>query len=171
MSIRLFSILPMVLACTVLSGCGSVNHNLKLKEDYALTQDTRIAVGKVQNATGKSFEDIDPEKMLKDALTEALQEKDLLWTANGKPVRIDAVIVEYEEGNAFKRWLLPGWGSTVLTVRATLREGDRLIGEAHARRTVSIGGGYSIGAWKSIFRDVTEDLVSDIQKKLEASSA
>ncbi len=152
-----------------LAACGQVRHKLELTDGYRTLADTRIVVGQVHDLSGK-HQDLKPAERLRNALVEALKAENLLWANDGKPLVLDAEIVEYEPGNAFKRWLLPGYGSTILSVRARLKEEDRTVGMAEARRTVSFGGGYSIGAWKGIFQDVAEDLVEDIQAKLNLAS-
>ncbi len=34
------------------------------------------------------------------------------------------------------------------------------------RRTVSMGGGYTVGAWKTIFAGVSDDLAAEIGSKI-----
>ena len=79
-----------------------------------------------------------------------------------------ADIVEYEPGDAFKRWLLPGWGATVLVVRGTLVDAEkRAVGSVEAKRTVEAGGGYTIGAWETVFRDIANDIVTKLREQLK----
>jgi hypothetical protein len=140
-------------------GCGSVQHKVSFQENYAIQPDTRLEVGKVTNETGQTF-DVDVVQMLTDGLSGALGEKKLLWTGGeAHKLVIDSKIVEYEKGDAFKRWLLPGWGATVLSVQAVLKDGDQSVGTAEARRTVSAGGGYTIGAWRTVFNSLANDVV------------
>ena len=72
-------------------------------------------------------------------------------------------------GNAFQRWLLPGWGSTVLAVRGTLR--DQPSGKSAAsidyQRSVHFGGLYTVGAWETIFPSVAGDIAQDLKVKIE----
>lgn len=146
-----------------LTGCGTVRHTLTLTPGYQPKTGTRVDVGKVSNETGKTFE-VDVEKFLSDALTEELRRGNLLWTGDNSPqLKVTSQVVDYKPGNAFKRWLLPGWGSTVLTVHSDLLEDGRLVGSAEARRTISIGGGYTIGAWRTVFASIAKDLVSDLR--------
>jgi hypothetical protein len=80
-----------------------------------------------------------------------------------------AQILDYERGDAFKRWLLPGYGSTVLSVRGELTDtaDGRLVGSFEARRTVSIGGAYSAGAWRTIFGKVAADVADDLEEAVK----
>ena len=85
---------------------------------------TKVVVGSVKNQTGQSF-DIDVEKMLADALNGALEKRNLKWAGGNFPMlELSAEIVEYTKGDAFKRWLMPGWGSTVLVVRGALTDAE-----------------------------------------------
>lgn len=157
-----------ILVMTIV-GCGAVHHTAKFESDFLPKPDTRVEVGTVVNETGQTF-DIDISKMFMDAIAEVLAKDDLLWTENlgSEHLIITTKIVEYEKGDAFKRWLLPGWGSTVLSVHCELKEstGGRMIGSVDARRTVSVGGGYTIGAWRTIMASVAKDVVKELRSKI-----
>jgi hypothetical protein len=148
----------------LLIACGTVEHAVRVEDEQAFSADTRIMVGEVANKTGESF-DVDIEAMLRDAMVNELARESLL----GQPgaaglVTMDVNIIEYRKGDAFKRWLWPGYGSTVLVVEATLldRQGN-VDATAQANRSVDAGGGYTVGAWEKIFKDVAADLVSDLK--------
>ncbi len=166
-SIKVILLLTISLSILLSVGCGTVRHSVDLQEDYAIKTDAKIEVGKVTNGTGLTF-DIDIEKLLADALEESLREEKLLSTIPREPrLIITSKIAEYEPGNAFKRWLLPGWGSTVLRIECDLMDANELIGSVKAERTVVIGGGYTIGEWKDIFEDVSKDIAKDIRKIID----
>src|SRR5262245_37034911 len=149
-----------------LYGCGTVDHKLTLTDNYTPPIGTAVEVGKVTNATGQAFE-VNVEQLLTEALSQQLQKEGMIPTqASANKIVMNSNIVEYDEGNAFKRWLLPGWGSTVLSVQCDLREGSQKVGSVDARRTVSFGGGYTIGAWRYIFAHLAEDVVEDLKAKL-----
>lgn len=154
----------LVAAMLLVAGCGTVEHKVSLDQGYRVEPGTKVVVGPVTNRTGQTF-DIDVEKMLADALAQTLQERNLGWTKEPAPkLTLATDIVEYSKGDAFKRWLLPGWGSTALVVRATLTDsGNRKVGTVEAKRTVDAGGGYTIGAWKTVFDDLARDVVSDLE--------
>lgn len=157
----------MLLAVFLLIGsCGTVQHSLKVDDSFTPQAGTLVEVGPVTNQTGHTFE-VNVDQLLANALTEELRSQKLLWTGgDSRRLVLVSTIVEYEEGNAFKRWMLPGWGATALTVRGDLKDGDRIVGSVDARRTVSAGGGYTIGAWKSIFGDLAKDIVADLRAKM-----
>ena len=157
-----------LIALLLVAGCGTVEHKVALDQQYSVLLGTKVVLGSVKNQTGQSF-DIDVEKMLADALGQALKERNLQWTGGSAPKLMLATdIVEYAKGNAFKRWLMPGWGSTVLVVRGALYESDgRKVGSVDAKRTVDAGGGYTIGAWETIFRKVADDIVSNLAEQVK----
>ncbi|MDR3154537.1 MAG: DUF4410 domain-containing protein [Deltaproteobacteria bacterium] len=82
-----------------------------------------------------------------------LETRNSQWT-------IDVEIKEYAPGNAFARWLMPGLGKTKLSVLARIEDPE---GNAAARipveRSIAMGGGFTIGAWKYVFDEVANELV------------
>ena len=156
-----------VLLMAVATGCGTVQHKVDFKSGYFPQTNTMIEVSSVTNETGETF-DINIEKMLSNALAEALRDEELLWTGNESPkLVLESKIIEYKKGDAFKRWLLPGWGSTVLIIQSDLRDNNGIVGSVEAKRTVSIGGGYTIGAWKTVFASIAKDVVKDLRKHIK----
>ena len=79
---------------------------------------------------------------------------------------MDTKIIDYAEGDAAKRWLMPGSGATILSIQSDLRDGNDVVGSVDARRTVSAGGLYSVGAWKIIFGDLADDVVTELVSKI-----
>jgi len=156
-----------LMVCVLLvAGCGSVRHASDFRTDLAA--EIKAQVGKVTNDTGKSF-NIDIEQMFADALDSRLRKYKLLGAgASGKTAVVNAKIIDYAKGNAFKRWLCPGFGTTVLSVYCEVRDkaSGKLLGAIEARRTVSMGGLYSINAWKSIFYGVAADVAKEFRKNI-----
>jgi hypothetical protein len=155
----------------VMAGCGAVQHSASLTPGFAAGPGTTVEVGSIVNATGRTY-DIDVVDMLETQLATALIDEQLATPGAGgtQPLALNVRIVEYDRGNAFKRWLLPGWGATVLSVECDLtrRSDGRKVGTVQARRTVSAGGGDTIGAWKGIFKDVAADVAKELRGKLRA---
>ena len=147
-----------------LVACGTVEHSVRVEDQQAFGVDTKVLVGDVANKTGESF-DIDIEVMLRDAMVNELAKANLLGQQGTRDlVTMNVNIIEYRKGDAFKRWLWPGYGSTVLVVEAVLMDAEGNVdATAQANRSVDAGGGYTTGAWKEIFEDVAADLVADLK--------
>ena len=150
-----------------LVACGTVEHSVRVEDQQAFRVTTKILVGEVDNKTGESF-DIDISAMLRDAMVNELAKENLLGQQGARDlVTMNVNIIEYRKGDAFKRWLWPGYGSTVLVVEATLLDAEGNVdATAQANRSVDAGGGYTTGAWKEIFEDVAADLVADLKVKI-----
>lgn len=163
--------LLIVISSILLAACGTAQHAVKVEDQQAFGSDTKIIVGEVANKTGESF-DIDVEGMLREAMNDELTKQKLLGAQDGPGVvTMNINIIEYRKGDAFKRWLWPGYGSTVLVVEAMLLDNEGNVdATAQANRSVDFGGGYTAGAWKKIFANVAEDLVSDLEKSITGSA-
>jgi len=161
-----FLLVMVIFIIFIASGCGTVRHTLDFQNNYVPQAGTKIEVGPVTNETGEKF-DIDVEKMLATALTDKLREKELMWEGkDGSKLTTKCKIVEYKKGDAFKRWLMPGWGSTALAVNCDLADSNNVVGIISARRTVDAGGGYTIGAWEKVFGQLAMDIVEDVQSHI-----
>jgi len=151
-------------------GCAATPDTADIKSGKLPKPGAKIAEGSVTNSSGESFE-FDIEAKLKNALISALKESDIY--SDGSTVKPDFLIslniTEYRPGNAFKRWLLPGYGSTVLSVSGDLKDvtDQSLIASIEHQRSVVAGGGYSIGAWDYIFPSMANDIAKDLKVKIE----
>ena len=166
-----------VIAALLLSGCGTAHHNVSFVPGYQPASTATITLGDVIDAA-PTFERDDEHKnfniakKLREQLASKLRDAGLCAdsTSAVQSLVLSVRIVNYEPGNAFKRWLMPGYGSTVLTVECALRDGAEKVATVNARRTVDGGGGYTIGAWETIFSSVAEDIVTGLKEKLRATS-
>lgn len=152
------------------TACAGPGLSVKGESDLLPRPGTLVELKDVKNAAGQTF-DVDVEEMLRKAMRAALQEEKLEWTAGACPDRFDLAlrIVEYRPGNAFQRWLLPGYGSTVLAVEGTLRDAQTgaMAGTIRHERSVHFGGAYTIGAWAYIFDQVADDLARDLKIRID----
>lgn len=158
--------------CLVLAGCGSAAQSTILEPGFELRPNPLISVGEITNVSPPYPNDeeveLDPLQELRTQLEQQLQENDMLMTQGsaGNTFALIPEIKEYRPGSAFKRWLWPGYGSTILWVESELREGNKKVGTISTKRTVDAGGAYTAGAYRSIFGSVAEDIVTDLKKKL-----
>lgn len=130
----------------------------------------RIELGAVANESGRTF-DVDAVALLTEAMASALRDRSLDWNpgAAGDHFVLSLAIREYRPGSAFKRWLVPGYGSTVLGVEGTLRDAatGALAATIVHRRSIFAGGAYTIGAWRNIFGWVAKDVAADLAVRIE----
>lgn len=128
----------------------------------------KIRVVDVSNETRELY-DVDVIGMMWSALEDSLRKRGMLWTpqAAGLPLTIEAHVLKYQEGSAWYRWILPPWGKTVLTATCDLKDSGRLVATAESKEAITFGHKtFTIGAWRKIFAEVAEDLVSQLTKKL-----
>ena len=161
----------LIILILFLGACGTAQHSVRVDDEQAFQPSTKVLVDKVTNKTGETF-DIDVEQMLRDAMDSELKKENLLaHTSDTGAVTMNLNIVEYSKGDAFKRWLMIGYGSTTLVIEATLLDTDGNVdATAQVSRSVDAGGQFTIGAWEYIFDKVAADLISDLKAKTEAKT-
>jgi hypothetical protein len=76
----------------LLVACGTAQHSVKVEDERAFHQDTKVEVGEVSNRTGETF-DIDVEGMLRTAMNNALTEENL----HSDPGSQNSIIMDREE--------------------------------------------------------------------------
>ena len=150
-------------------GCANVQHQASFNKNYLPKEDVCIKVAKAVNDTGYTF-DIDIEQMLANTLEEQLMEEDLLCLRKEESnLFMETRIIDYKKGSAFKRWMMPGWGATELSIRCELKDDkNNLVGSAMSSREIVAGGLYTIGAWETIFKDVANDVAEDLKDQIQA---
>jgi hypothetical protein len=160
--------IALAFAVVSLAGCAARSPQV-LGSAPELTTDARVEVGRVHAASG-AIGNVDAAGLLRTALEKQLERRAILWSAGGSGERVvlDCEILDYEPGNAFKRWLIPGYGATVLAVRGRLtnaRDGSAAGAFEHSRG-VYAGGAYTIGAWRRIFDSVASDIARDLDIRI-----
>jgi hypothetical protein len=157
--------MALALLLALSAGCGLVRTSATLNGN-AHVQPNRIGIAKITDTTTGVPNDINPSGLLREALEKRLdEEKRLIPTTEGNKLVLEATISDYKAGNAAKRLFLP-WGTTELEVKGSLKDMDgNIVGSVDAYRTVSIGGVFSVGAWKTIFADVADDIVEEIKRE------
>ena len=118
---RFIYILSALALTMFFTGC-TTKHSITLNDKYTPKANTKISVGNIANKTSETFE-LNIEQMTRDAFAKKLAKDDLLWIQDNNPkITLNVGILEYAEGNAFKRWVMPGWGATILTIEADLKK-------------------------------------------------
>ncbi len=168
-----FTLVPFIfsfLAVSTISGCSTTAQLKGAPESNLLPKrGAAVQMGNVTMKASKKY-DVDVEKMLRDALGKALADQGLQWSGDPNAVRFifNAEILDYEMGNAFGRWLVPGATPTILAIRGELRDpkNDALAGTLEHKRGVYAGGFYTIGAWRTIFQSVSSDVAKELRIRI-----
>ena len=156
----------------IITGCAAQTSGTGTGKTLALNQSYKYKIEKIEISEEKNFE-VDIKEMLRNSLDKALGDKDLLWQGSSgqQYYGISLRIIDYDMGNAFKRWLLPTYGSTVLSVHTDVidLEKNEIVTYMEHKQTVAVGGVFSIGAWKSVFDNIAKDIATDIERKYSGS--
>lgn len=163
---RLLTLLALTI---VVSGCATTETQT-FKDDPLIRPGAKIELGAVTVPPDSDYE-IDVAGMMNGALKESLTEHNIAWQGDPLADRflLDIVVDDYEPGNAFKRWLLPGFGSTIVHVSGKLtdRSTGSVAGELDHERAVHAGGAYTIGAWQTVFKGIADDITTQLQNRIE----
>lgn len=148
---------------SILCACGTAHVAIQIDDEYRTDDETKVVLGETKNETGNEY-DVDITGMLESALEKQLRENKILSSLSDKGnIVIVSRIMEYEKGDAFKRWLMPGYGSTKLSVNSDIKDSQgNIVGSITSKHTVDSGGAYSVGAWEKIFGNVSKDIVKEL---------
>jgi hypothetical protein len=163
-------VIAILLFTVLIGGCASPQAQRVVVPSAEITESKKFTVGEITSkAIVAESEGVDVKEIMTQSLNNALEDAGSKW--NGDPENDYAIInievVNYEPGNAFGRWLLPGAGATVLSVEGNLVESDgsKVLATIRDQRGVYAGGAYTIGAWKYIFDVVAQDIVRGLDRK------
>jgi hypothetical protein len=152
------------------AGCETLPTATKTESELLPDPGARVELKEVRNDSGQSF-DVDAVALLREAMDASLREGVLAWEPGspGTHFTLSIAIRAYRPGNAFQRWLVPGWGATVLAVEGALRDAasGALAATVIHERSVYVGGGFTIGAWRNVFGWVADDIAADLRVRIE----
>ncbi len=159
-----------VLLLVLLAGCGTRRHEMVFEAGHtALPSDATYSVGTVLDQSGFVFPEdenrTDIAQSMEFSLVAALREEGM-YKEEGASYSIDVRILEYEPGNAFGRWLLPGVGSTVLQATSRVGDSEDVVGNIETRNTIDAGGASTINAWRTIFKDGAAEIVKELKESM-----
>jgi len=162
-------ILTLLALTTVISACATTETQT-FKDDPLIRPGAKIELGTVTVPPDSAYE-IDVAGMMDSALEKSLADHNIAWQGDPAADRfvLDVVIDNYEPGNAFKRWLLPGFGSTIVHASGKLTDMStgNVAGELDHERAVHAGGAYTIGAWQTVFNGIADDITTQLQNRIE----
>ena len=157
-----------IISIVALGGCATTETQTFTK-DPLVRPGAVIELRTVDISPDKSYE-IDAATLMRAALEEALAEQGIAWQGDSAADRfvLDVTVDDYEPGNAFKRWLLPGYGATIIHISGRLTDVStgELAGELDHERSVYAGGAYTIGAWETIFATIAEDIATQLSNRI-----
>jgi uncharacterized lipoprotein YajG len=170
-ALRAFERLPLSLLVLLIAiGCATRQTPTRMEAARLPRPGAKVVLGSIRNVAGQTFE-ADVETLLKEAMAKELAHQAI--AAGGSPTASDFIlnleIAEYRPGNAFKRWLIPGYGATVLGVRGELLESGntKRVASISHQRTVAVGGLYTVGAWEYVFEWLARDIAKDLKVRIE----
>jgi len=161
---KLIKILTTVFVSLVTIGCSSVS---ELKPVAGIDFPPVYSIGnvEVEDRTGKEYElegGANISVLMETAMYKALDDSGKR-EVKGSELSYEILIVDYQAGNAFARWLMPGAGKTILSVEGFVKDSTgTVLAATQASESVGAGGGYTIGAWKTVFDKVAKMLVKDL---------
>ncbi len=160
----MFSLLVLVSFASACSKSASFNLN---DPNVGIAPNSKFMVGEVIDKSGYKPQGDDPQLDLVNSLKSALEVTIRNQGINGDDYRIETDILVYEPGNAFKRWLMPGWGSTKFVTESMIYDkNNTLIATVPVERTIGFGGAFTIGAWKEVINEVAKEIILAIKKAM-----
>jgi len=145
--------------CFTLIGCSTTSTIEPVSESASL-KSYFISDITVLNKTGETYDEIDIVTLMENAINESISSVNN--NLDMEKASLEIYIVQYQEGNAFGRWLAPGLAKTILSVETSLKNIDgEILLQSQVTRSVGAGGGYTIGAWSKVFDDVAEKIAED----------
>jgi hypothetical protein len=144
------------------SSC-TVNHVAIEGVDQTKTPSTiPISIQPCIDRTGTTIADLGKQATM--AFEEHLgKAKEYKIHNNGKYV-LSCEVTNYLPGNAAKRWVMPGWGTTVGKVTAMIQDAqtDNVLIIIEGNANIGVGGLYSVGAWQYIVPVAVQDVVNQL---------
>jgi hypothetical protein len=160
-------------AIIALTGCVAATPQIATTPGATLSGYRVLAVAMPivpKHPDGYSF---DVAETFRDDLKHALSERgyQVADSANAPPgaLVVQCEFVTYEEGSAFKRWIMPGWGATQATVLTTFadQKTGAPLGSLMTSQAVGAGGLYTIGQYRLILISVAGQVATAIDNKIK----
>jgi hypothetical protein len=145
-------------------GCAVTQSHVEVSQPPVAGKAVAFAVERCIDRTDTKGRDLGAEST--KAFEQKLREVGGFSMARDARYRLTCEVTAFAEGSAFKRWLMPGYGSTIGQVAAMVTDSETgatvLIVRGNA--TVASGGLYSAGADSYILPSAVEDVVAQLRK-------
>jgi len=154
-------------ALIVMTGCGTKSSYVRMPGVKAVNYAEGFMVNQVEDLSNFQFSPGDSDAfslkgVMKAELEAELSKQGLI----GEGYKVDVNILAYSPGNAFARWILPGFGATRLAAEALIKDKESVVlAKVPVDRHISAGGGFTIGAYRYIFEEVAKEIVAVIKKQ------
>lgn len=162
---RLALVLCVAFALAACSTSAEINYT---GEQKGFDRSARFAVAETVDKSGFVFEDKSEAFALDAAFSTALETalaKEGISASEAGTYSLKSEIVRYKPGNAFARWLLPGAGATELeTVTHVYDAQGNEVAALPVSTMIAAGGGYTIGAYKTVFNDNAGQVADKLHK-------
>ncbi|MBI2876502.1 MAG: DUF4410 domain-containing protein, partial [Candidatus Tectomicrobia bacterium] len=141
------------------AGCAAGKPMVVWEKGVSLAEYQTFEVAPVTNEEGKTF-DFDVASAITAQIKSKLKKKGYLISegteTTGRILVVKSSLIAYEPGSALQRFIVPGWGTTSCTVKASLidKPTGKIVGEMVIDKFVSTRWPYSIGADKRILGSV-----------------
>ena len=168
---RKLILLLVIIASAAITGCGTKSTYIATPGVPAVNWVEGFKVGQVEDNSGFKFKPDDKDAFsLKEAMSTALGTALAKKGLSGEGYLVNVNILAYAPGSAFTRWIIPGAGATELSVEAMLMDNKgAMAAKIPVYRHISAGGGFTIGAYKSIFEDVAQTIAAVIKDQTKAN--
>ncbi|MGC9966992.1 MAG: hypothetical protein ABSE08_16435 [Syntrophobacteraceae bacterium] len=127
----------------------------------------KVKVSDVFNDTHQVY-DVDVIGLMWNGLEDSLKKRGMLLVqpqAGVEPYVMEAHIVSFKRGEIAACWL-PYVGDTVLVARVDLKQGGKVLATLESKHKTTLGKGtMSLNAAKTVFDQVSEDIVNQAVKK------
>ena len=165
---RISCILILLAVSLALLACGTTREETMFRAETPVIPDTKLRVTDVSNKTGEIF-DVDVIGNMWDALDASLYQRGILWdgSSTGQTLELHAEILDYQKGSFYLRNIVPPWGRTSIKARCIVTDGERVLASSETVQTITLGdGSFTTNAWRKIFKDAAEDLITQVLAKL-----
>lgn len=158
-----------------LHGCSqhmAVGESVALvKEDGSEKEFTSITVQPCVDRTEYDGT-VDIGNMGTEKLREKVRESGLLVISDSAEILLTCDIERFIEGSAFKRWIMPGWGSTqgAVSVMLVRKDGYKVLANFKSQASVEAGGFYTLGAEEYILDSAFDEIVKQLREWLDKSA-
>lgn len=142
--------------------------------NVSLSKYKTFEVDDVVNNTNKTFE-FDVTGLLTEQIRNKLREKGYASMHRSETRRnvllIKSYLLNFEHGSAFKRWLAPGAGKSMIIVKSVLvdKGTHQTLGTIVITEAVTSGGLFSIGADKKLIEIASTGIVNEIDARVKGS--